>query len=185
MRTIAGAPIPIYSWAPDLEPGAVQQAVHCAQLPVAFHHIAVMADGHQGYGVPIGAVMALRHAISPYAVGNDIGCGMAVVPTSMRLADLVSARDGIMGRIQATVPSGRDGHRGSTGGSANADIDPLLGSAFDAMEEAAARTGSWLSTSTTSDPGRGAALTRHDFVQRGRVQAGTLGSGNHFIELLA
>src|SRR5205823_5995161 len=80
MRVIEGAPLPIHTWAPDLEEGAERQARNCAGLPVAFHHIAIMADGHPGYGVPIGAVLALQNAISPYAVGNDIGCGMAIVP---------------------------------------------------------------------------------------------------------
>src|ERR687894_313644 len=89
METIEGSRLPILSWAPDLEAGAVQQARHCAELPVAHHHVAVMADGHQGYGVPIGAVVALDGAISPYAVGNDIGCGMALVPTTLTVDDLM------------------------------------------------------------------------------------------------
>src|SRR5438552_131504 len=74
VEVIGGAALPIHSWAADLEEGALAQARNCANLPVAFHHVAVMADGHQGYGVPIGAVLALRGSISPYAVGNDIGC---------------------------------------------------------------------------------------------------------------
>src|SRR5438445_5377923 len=89
MQVIGGGPLPVHSWAPDLEEGALQQARNCAALPVAFHHGAVMADGHQGYGVPIGAVLALEDAISPYAVGNDIGCGMAIVPTTLSRTDLL------------------------------------------------------------------------------------------------
>src|SRR3954452_10508030 len=111
METIEGGRLPVRSWAPDLEPGARQQALNCAALPVAFHHVAVMADGHQGYGVPIGAVLALAGAISPYAVGNDIGCGMAIVPTSLTTDQLLAKRDEIMGRVQSTVPSGAEGHR--------------------------------------------------------------------------
>ena len=56
MRVIEGGGLPVYSWAPELEEGAARQARNCADLPVAHHHVAVMADGHQGYGVPIGAV---------------------------------------------------------------------------------------------------------------------------------
>src|ERR671922_2791959 len=112
MDVIEGARLPIYSWSPDLEEGALRQAVNCANLPVANHHVAVMADGHQGYGVPIGAVLALEGAISPYAVGNDIGCGMAIVPTDLTRADVLDpvetrrggagpvARDDIMGWVQ-------------------------------------------------------------------------------------
>ena len=173
--------LPVWSWAPDLEDGARQQALNCAALPVTFHHVAVMADGHQGYGVPIGAVVALRDAISPYAVGNDIGCGMAIVPTTVTRREILSpvttrsgdagavARDDIMGWVQTTVPSGNQAHRDPITGS---PVDPFLGSAFDAVEEAAALAGASLSTS------------RDDFVHRGQTQLGTLGSGNHFIELL-
>src|SRR5437763_6014712 len=104
MQVIEGAPLPIHSWAPDLEEGALRQARNCASLPVAFDHVAVMADGHQGYGVPIGAVVAMEDAISPYAVGNDIGCGMAIVPTTLARDDLLGTnpapRDDIMGWIQ-------------------------------------------------------------------------------------
>src|SRR5919204_4419899 len=88
--SIEGERLPILSWAPELEPGALGQARNCANLPPAFHHVAVMADGHQGYGVPIGAVVALQDALSPFAVGNDIGCGMAIVPTELTKAALLS-----------------------------------------------------------------------------------------------
>src|SRR3954469_22517655 len=111
MHVIEGAPLPVHSWAPDLEPGATEQALHCAALPVAAHHVAVMADGHQGYGVPIGAVVALDGAISPYAVGNDIGCGMAIVPTTLTRADVMPARDDIMSGAQRSIPSGMASHR--------------------------------------------------------------------------
>src|SRR5207302_3523881 len=56
-EVIDQARLPIYSWARELEPGALAQTVNCANLPPACHHVAVMADGHQGYGVPIGAVL--------------------------------------------------------------------------------------------------------------------------------
>ena len=88
MIVVDGARLPIYSWSSELEPGALAQAVNCANVPRAVHHLAVMADGHQGYGVPIGAVLALDGALSPYAVGNDIGCGMALVATSLSRDDL-------------------------------------------------------------------------------------------------
>src|ERR671935_1424806 len=108
--SIEGERVPILTWAPELEPGALARARNCANLPPAFHHVAVMADGHQGYGVPIGAVVAMEDAISPYAVGNDIGCGMAIVPTTLAVEDFLSplptkagvsgpvARDEVMGR---------------------------------------------------------------------------------------
>ena len=193
MRVVDGAALPVHTWAPDLEPGALQQALNCASLPVAAHHVAVMADGHQGYGVPIGAVLALDGAISPYAVGNDIGCGMAIVPTRLTRADVLAsvptraggegpiARDEIMGNIQRSIPSGMSSHREPV---IDADVDALLHAAFDAMEEAAGITGVPLSTSQAMRAEHGKPLERDDFVARGRTQVGTLGSGNHFIELL-
>ena len=193
MQVIESGTLPVYSWAPDLEPGALQQALHCAQLPVAHHHVAVMADGHQGYGVPIGAVLAVKDAISPYAAGNDIGCGMAIVPTTLAVEDFLSplatkagvsgpvARDEVMGRAQAAIPSGSDSHRHPI---VDPSVDALLHAAFDALEEASTLTGLRLSTTNSPDSDKGELLTREGFVHRGRSQAGTLGSGNHFIEML-
>jgi tRNA-splicing ligase RtcB len=64
----------VLSWDPNLEAGAVQQATNVAKLPFVAKPVAVMADGHQGYGVPVGSVIATDGAIIPYAVGVDIGC---------------------------------------------------------------------------------------------------------------
>ncbi len=192
MKELHGAARPILSWAGDLEEGAAAQARNCANLPVTHHHVAVLADGHQGYGVPIGAVLPLRDAVSPYAVGNDIGCGMALVPTTLPIADLLGplptrsgrggdvARDEVMGRVAATIPSGS----GAREPVPVRDVDSLLEVAWDALSEAAAVTGMPLSTASTPTPDRGRPLTRADFLSRGRAHAGTLGSGNHFVELL-
>jgi tRNA-splicing ligase RtcB len=196
VKVIDGATLPIYSWASELEPGALAQAVNCANLPRAFHHLAVMADGHQGYGVPIGAVLALDGALSPYAVGNDIGCGMALVATSLTREDLArpiatrsghpgqTTRDDIIGSVQRAIPAGPDSH-GDRSHRRDRDVDDLLDTAFDAMDEAATGCAVPLSTSQSTDAAPGKPLTRADLVLRGRTQLATLGSGNHFIELLA
>ena len=194
MEIIETGALPVYSWAPDLEEGAREQARNCAALPVAVQHVAVMADGHQGYGVPIGAVVALRGALSPFAVGNDIGCGMAIVPTTLTRVDLLDrvptragggegpvARDDIMGWVQSTIPSGDSAHRDPVD---DAGVAQFLNDAFSAMVEAAEATGVPLSTSQSTRPGTGEPLTCERFVHRGMTQLGTLGSGNHFIELL-
>ena len=75
---------PIKLWLNDLEPGALEQAKHLAHLPFAFRHIALMPDAHQGYGMPIGAVLATEDVIIPNAVGVDIGCGMCAGQTSLQ-----------------------------------------------------------------------------------------------------
>jgi tRNA-splicing ligase RtcB len=190
---IAEGRLPIFSWAPELEAGAQRQAVDCANLPCAVHHVAVMADGHQGYGVPIGAVLALQEAIAPYAVGNDIGCGMALVPTELRRDQLLAppstpvgttantVRDEVMQSVQRAIPIEAARHAGDRG----RDVSSLLDTVFEAMAEASAACGIRLSTGQSEDPARGADLTSTDLRSRGQSQLGTLGSGNHFIELLA
>jgi len=194
MQVIEGSRLPIMTWAPTLEPGALEQARNCADLDVAFHHVAVMADGHQGYGVPIGAVLALDAALSPYAVGNDIGCGMIAVPTRIERDDLLapvttraaaagaSARDDIMGWVQSTIPSGRDMHPRAE---PSPEIERLAHRAYTAIEEGAALAGCTPTTSQSPQRTDGPPLTEDDFVARALRQTGTLGSGNHFIELLA
>jgi tRNA-splicing ligase RtcB len=189
VEVLDGDGLPIYTWAPRLEAGALAQARHCSSLSVAYHHVAVMADGHQGYGVPIGAVLALDDAVAPYAVGNDIGCGVAAVPTTVGRAALLavdpradrSARDTVMRSIQGSVPAGAAAHRDP---GRHDDVEHLLESAFEALDDAAAASKLRLTRSAASDAG-GRDLTRSAFFDRGRAQAGTLGSGNHFIELLA
>ena len=193
MEILEGGRLPVYTWAPDLEQGARQQAFNCTMLPVAFHHVAVMSDGHQGYGVPIGAVLALEGAVSPYAVGNDIGCGMAIVPTGIGRSELLApvptrsgrpgpvARDDILGWVQTAVPAGDAAHAGPSPG---AEVDGGLEAAFAAMVEASEYSGVPLSTSQSPRPDAGKPLTQEDFVSKGHRQLGTLGSGNHFMELL-
>lgn len=195
MIRIDGGRLPVLSWAPDLEEGSRQQAINCANLPVAFHHVAVMADGHRGYGVPIGAVLALDNAISPYAVGNDIGCGMGLVPTRLTRQALLqpiktrsgsagpAARDDIMGWVQSSVPAGTGA--ANQGAGLPQIVDRSLNEAFHAMEEAAIASGTPLSASQSMKPDGARPISRVDFVDRGRSQAGTLGAGNHFLELLA
>jgi tRNA-splicing ligase RtcB (3'-phosphate/5'-hydroxy nucleic acid ligase) len=194
---IEEARLRIYTWAPDLEEGALGQAINCANLGPAFHHVAVMADAHQGYGVPIGAVLALSGALSPYAVGNDIGCGMALVPTRLSAREFLSplptpsgapgplARDELMGWVQSSVPAGSERRRPPSDGHRRSSLEQCVYTAFDAMHEAAAASGVALSASTSTKPGPDRPLARDDLVGRAIAQAGTLGSGNHFIEVLA
>jgi len=100
-------PRPIFSWCDPIEDGAWKQAKDLANHRVAFHHIALMPDCHQGYGMPIGGVMACDHAIIPNAVGVDIGCGMVAVSTSMQVSDFYPDQiKEVMGIIRKDVPVG-------------------------------------------------------------------------------
>ena len=73
----------IKTWCPNIEKGALKQAYNLAQLPFLFKHVALMGDTHQGYGMPIGGVIATNGGVIPNAVGVDIGGGMVAVRTSM------------------------------------------------------------------------------------------------------
>lgn len=75
--------IPIKMWLKDIEDGALGQAKNLANLPFAFKHIAIMPDSHLGFGMPIGAILATKNVIVPNAIGVDIGCGMCAVKTSL------------------------------------------------------------------------------------------------------
>ena len=84
MKNVQTIGKPIKLWLDDLEDGAMQQANHLAQLPSLHKHVAIMPDAHQGYGMPIGGVIALKDTVIPNAVGVDIGCGMLAVKTDIR-----------------------------------------------------------------------------------------------------
>jgi tRNA-splicing ligase RtcB len=112
MKEVFGKPVwelgvPIKSWVTDLETGAFAQAINLANLPFVYKHIALMPDAHQGYGMPIGGVMATEGVVVPNAVGVDIGCGMLSVNTHLNhLPDLKK----IMSEIRRRIPLGFKKH---------------------------------------------------------------------------
>lgn len=105
MKVITTEKIPLKLWLDDIEDGALEQAKNLANYPFAFKHIAIMPDSHQGYGMPIGGVMATQEVIVPNAVGVDIGCGMCAVKTSLTEIDTETLKK-IMGKIRQTIPVG-------------------------------------------------------------------------------
>jgi tRNA-splicing ligase RtcB len=141
--------VPVFSWCPDLELGARTQVDNLAQLPFAFDHVAVMSDAHQGFGMPIGGVIALDNVVIPNAVGVDIGCGMLACKTGITeiTRDQVKA---VMGNIRQRVPVGFNWHKSS--------VAPL------------------------NKPPDKLPVIKHE-LPKATVQLGTLGGGNHFLEL--
>ncbi|NHZ85807.1 MAG: RtcB family protein [Planctomycetia bacterium] len=101
---------PIKLWLDNIEDGALEQAKNLANLPFVFKHIAIMPDSHQGYGMPIGGVMATKGVVIPNAVGVDIGCGMCAVKTSLTDIDTDTLKK-IMGEIRQVVPVGFKKHK--------------------------------------------------------------------------
>ncbi|HUS24607.1 MAG TPA: RtcB family protein [Candidatus Binatia bacterium] len=154
--------MPVKIWADTIEDGARQQLDNIAALPIVHHHVAAMPDVHMGIGAAVGAVIATRHAIIPAAVGVDSGCGMAAVRTSLTAEDLDDAKlQAVFRQIERDVPVGREQHRAPA----------------DAQRAAQFR------------PGLDAILARHPGIVNRKsasdwtCQLGSLGGGNHFIEL--
>lgn len=156
-RVISTEKIPVKLWLDDLEAGAEAQARNVANLPFAFRHVAIMPDGHQGYGMPIGGVLATQGAVIPNAVGVDIGCGMCAVRTDLTEIDTESLKR-IMGRIRTAIPVGFDHQK-------EAQDEALMPALFCSLAE------------FHGDP-----ITRQQY-RPALCQIGTLGGGNHFIEI--
>jgi len=107
---------PIKMWLNNVEEGAMQQARNLANLPFIFRHVALMGDTHQGYGMPIGGVMATRKVIIPNAIGVDIGCGVRCVKTSLEelnqeaIKRIFGGSKEHKGGIRSKVPVGSSHH---------------------------------------------------------------------------
>jgi tRNA-splicing ligase RtcB (3'-phosphate/5'-hydroxy nucleic acid ligase) len=146
--------IPLMLWLDALEADALIQARNLANLPCAFHHVAIMADAHVGYGMPIGGVLATTEVVIPNGVGVDIGCGMQAVRSGLT-AVTPDALKKILAGLRATVPLGFKHHSKPR------------------------------SVQTLPDPGvmeRDLPVVAEEF-ESARRQIGTLGGGNHFIEI--
>jgi tRNA-splicing ligase RtcB (3'-phosphate/5'-hydroxy nucleic acid ligase) len=160
MEIINTEKLHIKSWATDLEDGALKQAYNLARVPFAYRHIALMPDCHQGYGMPIGGVMATHGQIIPNAVGVDIGCGMCSVKTSLTDIDTETLKK-IMGEIRKVVPVGFKKHKEAQ----DLQLMPALG---------AGDFGKYVS-------GHCEIVDRE--WDNALKSLGTLGGGNHFIEI--
>src|SRR3990167_1014703 len=101
---------PIKLWLDDIDAGALAQARNLANLPFVFQHVAVMPDAHQGYGMPIGGVMASEEVVIPNAVGVDIGCGMCAVRTSLPSISPEKLKM-VLAEIRRTIPLGFQHHQ--------------------------------------------------------------------------
>lgn len=110
MKILNTEKIHIKLWLNDIEDGAMVQIKNLANLPFAFHHIAVMPDSHQGYGMPIGGVLATDNVIIPNAVGVDIGCGMCAIKTSLTEINTETLKK-IMSGIRKSIPLGMNRHK--------------------------------------------------------------------------
>jgi tRNA-splicing ligase RtcB (3'-phosphate/5'-hydroxy nucleic acid ligase) len=163
--TIKGDRVPIRLWAQphEVESDALRQLKAVTSLPWVAHHVAVMPDVHVGKGATVGSVIALHGAVAPAAVGVDIGCGMAAVKTSLAADDLPDNLKKLRLAIEDAIPVGPEGYASPVWETASGDV-ALRGQALMA---------------------RFAELAPvvQSLAGRANVQMGTLGGGNHFIEV--
>ncbi len=141
----------IKSWCNEPESGALEQAKNLARLPFAFRQVCLMPDVHQGYGMPIGGVIATQDVIIPNAVGVDIGCGMCAVRTSLAEIGSDTLKE-ILGDIRKVVPVGFNHHKAKQ----DESLMPRIEGKYHIVEQE---------------------------YESAMTQIGTLGGGNHFIEI--
>jgi tRNA-splicing ligase RtcB len=150
----------LLSWASLIDEKTIEQAVTSSRMPFIYPHLALMPDAHLGLGATVGSVIPTLGAIMPAAVGVDIGCGMIAVKTAFMRSDL-AGRDlaELREQIERAIPlsAGRDNRK------IVATAEPRVAE----LEELAAKAG--------FDPA--------SYAGHWRNQLGSLGSGNHFIEI--
>ena len=163
-----GVPIKMWTRGVPIEDGARAQLARAAQMPFVFKHVAVMPDVHIGIGATVGSVIPTKGAIIPAAVGVDIGCGMMAARTSLVASDLPDNLEGIRSAIERAVPHGRDVKQGKRDPGSWGDPQPAIVEAWATLAERF---------------GRIVAKYPKLAKTNNLVHLGTLGTGNHFIEL--
>ncbi|MDH5355005.1 MAG: RtcB family protein [Gammaproteobacteria bacterium] len=164
LKTITKGKVPVKIYTDDIEHEAYQQLHNISQLPFIHSHIAAMPDVHFGKGATVGSVIPCKGAIIPAAVGVDIGCGMNALRLSIKAHDLPDNLRALRSAIEATIPVGFNQHksdkaRASTIRSLAIGLDPILGKHPKLLKAQKKPYQTWVR------------------------QLGTLGGGNHFIEL--
>ncbi len=152
----------LMNWASVLEKTTREQAERTATMPFIEPHLALMPDAHLGLGATVGSVIPTRGAIMPAAVGVDIGCGMIAVRTQYAVADLPADRKPVREAIERAVPL--------SAGAANSKVS---------REHTEQRL------AELRDMAEAAGFNPTSYAGRWELQLGTLGSGNHFIEITA
>jgi tRNA-splicing ligase RtcB len=154
----------VLSWLPEeqIEESALQQVKNLAEMPFIFKHVAVMPDCHFGLGATVGSCIPTLRAIIPAAVGVDIGCGMIAVKTPLSLSDLPEDRSDLRKAIEHQIPL--------SAGHYNRSVKKTAKPRIEQLEAQAAELG---------------RLEFYDKIDRNwRRELGSLGSGNHFIEIV-
>ncbi|NOQ35761.1 MAG: RtcB family protein [Methylococcaceae bacterium] len=163
-RVISKGKVPIKIWTDDIDYGAIDQLINIAHLPFIHNHVAAMPDVHQGIGATVGSVIPCKGAIIPAAVGVDIGCGMNAVRLTLTAEQLPESLRKVRSVIESVIPVGFDMHK----------------------KDMAKRS----TIMALADP-LGKIIEKHPAIKKMQNkpyqtwvrQLGSLGGGNHFIEL--
>lgn len=167
MNVEGGAHVKMWTRGVPVEEEAKEQLRKTAKMPFVFHHIAVMPDVHVGKGSTVGSVIPTLNAVIPAAVGVDIGCGMIAAKTTLSAEDLPDNLGPMRSAIERAVPHGRSPgkrDRGAWGDTPPSNVDEA-----------------WRSL----EPGFIRIVEKHPHLVKtnNRVHLGTLGTGNHFVEV--
>ena len=169
-ETIDGGLVPVKAWVRGVpvEDGARRQLVETASLPIVWPHVAVMPDAHWGMGATVGSVVPTWGAIVPSCVGVDLGCGLCAVRTDLTSAALGDSGQAIRDAIERAVPHGRTDDGGRNDRGAWHDVPDFVAHTWSLMSEEFERIAEQRPRLDTN---------------RQAHQLGTLGTGNHFIEV--
>jgi len=168
MAVEGGRPVKMWTHAVPVEDGARLQLANVAKMPFVHSHVAVMPDVHVGIGATVGSVVATNGAIIPAAVGVDLGCGMMAVATTLRAEDLPDSLAALRRRIELAVPHG-----------VVTDRDYAFKGAWRETPEAVAMRWSALAERHKRIVAKRPAIS----TKQPQAQLGTLGGGNHFVEV--
>src|SRR5687768_3035725 len=163
-----GVPIKLWTRGVPVDDKARDQLARAAKMPFVFKHVAAMPDVHVGIGATVGSVIPTKGAVIPAAVGVDIGCGMMAARTSLHASDLPDTLEGVRDAIEKAVPHGRDVGRGKRDKGSWGDPPAEIVAAWATLAERFKRI-----------------VAKYPKLEKANhlVHLGTLGTGNHFIEL--
>jgi len=158
-----------------VESGAIDQLRSITKLPFVFKHVAAMPDVHIGTGATVGTVMATKSAVIPAAVGVDIGCGMIACRISLKAEDLPDSLHRLRSEIETMVPVGMDEHTiPRLNGKGHQETRTVLNNHFKQLKKG-------LDAIEAKHPAIGKMVKNAE--EKAYRQLGSLGGGNHFIEL--
>lgn len=164
VKTINDTRVPVHIWTDEIEQAAETQLRNIASLPFIHHHVAAMPDVHLGIGATVGSVIPTRKAIIPASVGVDIGCGMMAIKTSLTARHLPDNLAAVRHAIERSVPVGFDMHRHARVATESAqEVSTGLYQILDKYPKLISR--------------------KSEKAETWARQIGTLGGGNHFIEV--